>query len=198
METPPAPSRRIAKRLAIREAVASKDPALARLPIVSYEKVGGAEFAAGNLASAFAYFRKAMAMREQWLQAEPQSAEVAQRLAEMAGRLCTGLILLGDMPGALANCHRAGALTTTLLEAHPTDLAVRRQMAVNTIALGNAQRLSGQPKEAASTLQTAIEQFQPLMAQRCHERRPSATDGHRLRLSGEREAGPARSDSGHG
>jgi hypothetical protein len=105
-----------------------------------------------------------MAMREQWLQAEPHSAEVAQRLAEMAARLCTGLILLGDMPGALANCHRAGALTTTLLEAHPADLAVRRQMAVNMIALGNAQRLSGQPKEAASTLQTAIEQFHPLMA----------------------------------
>ena len=153
------------KAMAIREALASADPALARLPIVSYEKVGGAEFAAGNLASAFAYFRKAMAMREQWLQAEPDSAEVAQRLAEMAGRLCTGLILLGDMPGALANCHRAGALTTTLpVQAHPSDMAVRRQMAVNTIALGNAQRLSGQPKEAASTLQTAIEQLRPLMA----------------------------------
>jgi tetratricopeptide (TPR) repeat protein len=37
-------------------------------------------------------------------------------------------------------------------------------MAVNTIALGNAQRLSGQPKEAASTLHTAIEQFRRLMA----------------------------------
>jgi non-specific serine/threonine protein kinase/serine/threonine-protein kinase len=152
------------KAMAIREAVASKNPALSRLPIVSYEKIGGAEFAAGNLASAFDYFRKAMAMREQWLQAEPHSVEVAQRLAEMAGRLCTGLILLGDMPGALASCHRAGALTITLLEAHPADPAVRSQMAVNTIALGNAQRLSGQPKEAASTLQTAIEQFQPLMA----------------------------------
>jgi tetratricopeptide (TPR) repeat protein len=151
------------KAMAIREAIASKDPALARLPVVSYEKVGGAEFAAGNLASAFVYFRKAMALREQWLQAEPDSAEVAQGLAEMAGRLCTGLILLGDMPGALANCHRAGALTTRLLATHPTDLAVRRQMAVNTIALGNAQRLSGQPKEAASTLQTAIEQSQRLM-----------------------------------
>ena len=152
------------KALTIREALAAKDPALARLPIVSYEKVGGAEFAAGNLASAFASFRKAMAMREQWLRTEPQSAEVAQRLAEMAARLCTGLILLGDMPGALANCHRAGALTTALVQAHPSDIAVQRQMAVNTIALGNAQRLSGQPKEAESTLQTAIEQLLPLMA----------------------------------
>jgi len=152
------------KAMAIREALASTDPALARLPIVSYEKVGGAEFAAGNLAGAFGDFRKAMTMREQWLQAEPGSAEVAQRLAEMAGRLCTGLILLGDVPGALANCHRAGALTTTLVEAHPTDLSLRRQMAVNTIALGNAQRLSGQPAEAARTLQMAIQQLRSLMA----------------------------------
>lgn len=152
------------KALAIREGIAAKDPTLARSPIVSYEKVGGAEFAAGNLASAFSHFRKAMEMREQWFRVEPHNADVAQRVAEMAARLCTGLVLLGDTPGALANCRRCDALTNTLLEAHPADVALRTQKAVNMIALGNALRLSGQPKEAADTLQTAVNQFRPLMA----------------------------------
>ena len=95
---------------------------------------------------------------------EPHNADVAQRVAEMAARLCTGLVLLGDTPGALANCRRCDALTNTLLEAHPADVALRTQKAVNMIALGNALRLSGQPKEAADTLQTAVNQFRPLMA----------------------------------
>ena len=151
------------KALAIREALAAKEPGLARSPIVSYEKVGGAEFAAGNLASAFPHFRKAMEMREQWLRAEPDKADVMQGVADMAGRFCTGLILLGDTPGALANCRRRGFLLNRLLEAHPAAVTLRTQRAVNTIALGNALRLSGQPKEAADTLQTAVDQFQPLM-----------------------------------
>jgi len=107
---------------------------------------------------------KAMEMREQWLRSEPRNADVAQRLAEMAGRLCTGLVLLGDMPGALANCRRCSGPTSTLLEARPTDVALRTQMAVNAIALGNAQRLSGQPKEAADTLQNAVDAFRPLVS----------------------------------
>ena len=152
------------KALAIRETVAAKDPALARIAIVSYERVGGAEFAAGNLASAFAHFRTAMDMREQWLRSEPRNVDVAQRLAEMAGRLCTGLVLLGDMPGALANCRRCSSLTSSLLAANPADVALRTQEAVNTIALGNALRLGGQPREAADTLQTAVDRFRPLVS----------------------------------
>lgn len=152
------------KALAIREGIAAKDPALARSPIVSYEKIGGAEFAAGNLASAFPHFRKAMEMREQWLRVEPHNADVAQRVAEMAARLCSGLILLGDTPGALANCRRCDVLTNTLLEVHPDDVALRTQKAVNAIALGNALRLSAQPKEAAAMLQIAVDQFRPLMS----------------------------------
>jgi tetratricopeptide (TPR) repeat protein/tRNA A-37 threonylcarbamoyl transferase component Bud32 len=153
------------KALAIRVTVASTDPALARISAVSYEKVGGAEFAAGNLTAAFTDLRKAMDMREASLRAAPDSADAAHRVAEMAGRLCTGLVLLGDMPGALANCRLGGALTSRLLKAHPADTTLRTQMAVNTIALGNALRLSGQPAEAADILQTAVEQFQPLMAE---------------------------------
>jgi tetratricopeptide (TPR) repeat protein len=152
------------RALAIRELVVAKDPGLTRISIVSYEKTGGAEFASGNLADAFAHFRTAMEMREQWLRSEPRNADVAQRLAEMAGRLCTGLVLLGDMPGALANCRRCSGLTSALLEARPTDVALRTQMAVNTIALGNAQRLSGQAKAAADTLQNAVDAFRPLVS----------------------------------
>ena len=153
------------KALAIREALAAKQPAMARLPIVSYEKVGGAEFAAGNLASAFPHFRKAMALREQWLGEEPNDVDVARGAAEMAGRLCTGLILLGDMPGALLSCRRCGVLTSALLEAHPDDVGLRTQRAVNAIALGNALRLNGQPTEASAALQSAIEGLGVLMSE---------------------------------
>jgi serine/threonine protein kinase len=152
------------KALTIREALASSDSALVRSPVVSYEKVGGAQFAAGDLAEAFLYYRKAMTLREEWLRVEPGNAEVAQHVAEMAGRLCNGLILLGDVPGALANCHRSDSITRTLLAAHPTDTVLLTQMAVGTISRGNALRLNGQPADAAITLHTAIERFEPLIA----------------------------------
>ena len=152
------------KALTIRQAIVARDSTLGRIAIVSYEKTGGAEFASGDLAGAFADFRKAMDMREQWLRSEPGNADVAQHLAEMAGRLCTGLILLGDTPGALANCRRARALIGGLADGHPADIALRTQLAVNAIALGNALRLSGQPEEAANTLQGAVAQFEPLVA----------------------------------
>jgi len=76
------------KALTIREALAARDPALARLPIVSYEKVGGAEFAAGNLASAFASFRKAMvstSLATCWRRFHPHPRSAGSRVMALLG-----------------------------------------------------------------------------------------------------------------
>ena len=124
-----------------------------------------ADFARGAVQDAVAKFRDALAIREEAYKAGVPSQSAARAaLAETTARLCTTLIAVGDVPGAIANCRRNLALTDELLRERPDDRAFVVMHAVNATGLGNALRLNRQPDEAAASLDDAISQHQALLS----------------------------------
>lgn len=156
------------KAEAIRGALAAEAPdALqARLDMAtSTMRIGYADFARGAVKDAVAKFQEALATREEAYAAGVPSPSVARAaLAETTARLCTTLIPIGDLPGAIANCRRNLSLTEELLKEKPDDRAILVMHAVNATGLGNALRLNRQPDDAAATLVEAIQRHEALLA----------------------------------
>jgi non-specific serine/threonine protein kinase/serine/threonine-protein kinase len=156
------------KAEAIRRTLAAgaADSLPARLDMAtSTMRIGYADFARGAVQDAVAKFREALAAREAAYAAGVPSPSVARAaLAESTARLCTTLIPIGDLAGAIANCRRNLSLTEELLKERPDDHAILVMHAVNATGLGNALRLNRQPDEAAATLEEAIRRHQALLA----------------------------------
>ena len=160
------------KAEAIRQAVvtraANDSDARERLG-VSAVKVADALIGRGDLKAAVTQYQTVRRVREEALRLSPAPAKISIRagLAEVTGRLCTTLIPIGDVPGALENCARNADLLRGLLRdapAAPTASAWTTQLALNGIATGNAQRLSGDPAKAAVTLRETIGAIEALIA----------------------------------
>jgi tetratricopeptide (TPR) repeat protein len=94
----------------------------------------------------------------------PSKVEARAALAETTARLCTTLIAVGDVPGAIENCRRNLDLTEELLKERPDNQTILVMHAVNATGLGNALRLNRQPDEAAARLDDAIRQHKALLA----------------------------------
>ena len=156
------------KAEAIRSTLAAgaPDALQARLDLAtSTMRIGYADFARGAVKDAVGRFRDALATREEAYQAGVPSPSAARSaLAETTARLCTTLIPIGDLPGAIANCRRNLSLTEELLRERPNDHAVLVMHAVNATGLGNALRLNRQPDDAAATLEEAIRRHAALLA----------------------------------
>jgi tetratricopeptide (TPR) repeat protein len=128
-------------------------------------RIGFANFAQGAVQDAVGKFRDALATREEAFKAGvPSRSEAHAALAETTARLCTTLVAVGDVPGAIDNCRRNLTLTEELLRERPDDRAIQVMHAVNGIGLGNALRLNRQPDEAAVSLEKAIAQHQQMLA----------------------------------
>ena len=157
------------KATAIRRtlAVDTPDSLQARVDMAtSTMRMGFAYFARGAVQDAVGKFREALATREEAFAAGIPSRSAARAaLAETTARLCTTLVAVGDVPGAIANCRRNLTLTEELLRERPYDRAIRIMYAANVTGLGNALRLNRQPEEAASRLEEAIGQHQNLLSQ---------------------------------
>jgi non-specific serine/threonine protein kinase/serine/threonine-protein kinase len=131
---------------------------------ISTMRIGYAYFARGGVHDAVAKFREALATREEAFTAGiPTKTEARAALAETTARLCTTLIAVGDVPGAIANCRRNLSLTDELLLERPNDRATLVMRAVNATGLGNALRMNGQLDEGATALESAIRQHQDLL-----------------------------------
>jgi eukaryotic-like serine/threonine-protein kinase len=155
------------KAQAIRRTLAAESPDSlpARVDLAtSTMRIGYAFFARGAVKDAVAQFGEALATREEAFAAGvPSKSEARAALAETASRLCTTLIAVGDVAGAIANCRRSLMLTQELLQERPNDRAILVMRAANTTGLGNALRLNRQPDEAETTLQDAIGQLETLL-----------------------------------
>ena len=154
------------KAQAIRKTLAAGGDSLpARVDMAtSTMRIGYAYFARGGVQQAVAQFRDALATREEAFAAGvPSKSEARAALAETTARLCTTLIAVGDVPGAIANCQRNLTLTNELLQEKPGNRPIQVMHAVNATGLGNALRLNRQPDEAAATLQDAISRHQALL-----------------------------------
>jgi tetratricopeptide (TPR) repeat protein len=128
-------------------------------------RIAYADFARGAVQDAVAKFRDALAIREEAYAAGVPSKSIARAaLAETTARLCTTLVAIGDVPGAIDNCRRNLSLTEELLRERPDDRPIIVMHAVNATGLGNALRLNRQPDAAAASLEDAIRQHQDLLA----------------------------------
>jgi eukaryotic-like serine/threonine-protein kinase len=156
------------KALAIRQRLADAEPnALdTRLQLaVSSMKVGDAAFGRGAVQEAAAAYRAALAPRQDALTGGVPSAEAARAaLVEVTGRLCTVLLAVGDVAGAVDNCRQNWSLTGALLEARPDDQATRSRRATSGTVLGNALRMTRQLDEAEATLLAAAKLHGELLA----------------------------------
>jgi eukaryotic-like serine/threonine-protein kinase len=157
------------KAEAIRRQVAAARPgdvdAQERLG-ASAVKVADALFGRGDLANAVGQYRQVRTVREAALRLSPTKRSLRAGLAEVTGRLCTVLVPTGDVPGALDNCARNAELLRGLQASDPAAGPWPAQLALNRIATGNAQRLSGDPKTAAVTLHDAVTGLETLLRER--------------------------------
>jgi eukaryotic-like serine/threonine-protein kinase len=156
------------KAAAIRRTLAADAPDSleARVDMAtSTMRIGYAYFARGAVQDAVVKFRDALTTREEAFTAGvPSKSAASAALAETTARLCTTLIAVGDVPGAIDNCRRNLTLTEELLRERPDDHAIQVMHAVNATALGNALRLNRQPDEAATRLDDAIRQHRGLLS----------------------------------
>jgi len=132
---------------------------------LSAMKIGDAEFGRGNVKDAVDQYRTALAPREDALQRSvPTEAVARERLVEVTGRLCTVLLAVGDVKGAIQNCERNRDLTGALITSRPDDRAVKAMRATSSTALGNALRISGNPDAAEKALTDAVGLYGELLA----------------------------------
>lgn len=147
---------------------ATSDPASleTRLELVlSGMKIGDAVFGRGAVQDAVAAYRDALALWREALAAGVLSADIVRaRFVEVTGRLCTVLLAVGDVNGAIDSCWQNRALTGELLDAYPDDQALRAMRAINGMALGNALRVTQQFDEARIMLEDAARLYGELFA----------------------------------
>jgi eukaryotic-like serine/threonine-protein kinase len=155
------------KAQAIRQRLAALDDTFEnRLELaISAMKVGDAEFGRGAVKDAVDQYRVALAPREEALQRGLPSEELArERLVEVTGRLCTVLLAVGDVKGAISSCERNRDLTAVLIAARPDDRAIKAMRATSSAALGNALRLARRPDDAETALNDAVRGYEELNA----------------------------------
>jgi eukaryotic-like serine/threonine-protein kinase len=156
------------KAQAIRRALAAGEPESLEIRLelaLSGMKIGDAAFARGAVQDAVAAYRDALAPRQEALAAGVPSADTARaRMVEVTGRLCTVLLAVGDVNGAIDNCRQNRTLTGELLAQRPDDQAIRAMRATNGTALGNALRVTRQHAEARTILEEAARLHGELLA----------------------------------
>ena len=156
------------KAEAIRRRVVAENPQNfdARLELsTSVMKIADGLVGRGAIKEAIGLYREALDVREAALREGRPSRGAAHRaVVETTGRLCTTLLATGDAAGALENCRRNRAVADAQLAEEPGDAVMRGHRATNSVALGNALRLTRQSAEAEAAFTDAIARHTELLA----------------------------------
>ena len=141
---------------------AGDDRALMAELAVAYNKVGPLAF---NESASLDAYRKALAINQSLVQAEPGNPIYHQQLATSYGWLSNLLAEMGDSAGALENARKAVAVMQRLVDTHPMDPPYRVDLADADQAFGRMLAQLGRAREALEIDQKALAIQQGLFQQ---------------------------------
>jgi serine/threonine protein kinase/tetratricopeptide (TPR) repeat protein len=152
------------KALAIREAVAAKDPAhtaTQRDLAYSHVLVGDALAATGDLAGAVASYRRSLAVRQALAAASPGDARLQHELAVSHQRLGDTLgnprfPNLGDTAGAVEHYGAMLAIFQALADAEPTSAPLRHSVSIGHEKIGDVMTALAGPARALESYREAL------------------------------------------
>lgn len=118
------------------------DPELGRELASAYERLGTVQGAKnspslGDRAAALASWRKAAAIRESLVAADPRNVELGVELSKNYGLISDVLAYSGDLKGSAANAGKEVRLMEKLAAAQPAPVSVRNSLALAYTDLGN-------------------------------------------------------------
>ena len=135
--------------------------------IASHSRVGDMLSATGDTGGALEQRRLAAALAERLAAAGPEDANNVRQLGIAYFKLGNQLgnpnyPNVGDAAGALAELQRAAEVFRTASGRHPTNAAIRRNLAIAESAVSDVLLALGRREEALSTQQKALAAFQAL------------------------------------
>lgn len=127
---------------------------------LAFKKLGSVLQARGDLPAATEYFRKALAMDQERVGAEPGSVQAQRDLSFSIGTLAGALADAGNYAEGLAGYRRALAIRQSLADADPADANARRAVASAHQKLAEIAMSAGSFEESRNHGLSAIRMYQ--------------------------------------
>ena len=118
----------------------------------------------GQTGPALESYRKAMAIREALVKADPGNPQLKQELAASYASVGAVLKVIGDYAGGLEYDRKALSLRMALLALQPNDRAVRRAVASSFTTLGGSLSQIGDWEGVIESRSKALQMFEELVA----------------------------------
>ena len=128
----------------------------------SYRMVGSLSQATDNVPVALENFQKAFAIFDSL---PSQNVEAKRELATLHMRFAAALSASGDHPKAVETFHRAVSILNELLSSQPSNNALKRDLGVAHVLLGDALEEAGDINQSLATQQTAFATLEPLIVE---------------------------------
>jgi non-specific serine/threonine protein kinase/serine/threonine-protein kinase len=152
------PARQLVTRKALEyldslSAESDNDPSLRRELATAYGKLGLVTF---DVSQAIDSHRKAVALTEQLVKAEPRNDQYQRDLSQDYSNLSDVLKVAGHSTDAIAFARKALTLTETLARENPADAKVQRDLADQHVAVSEALADAGDFEEALASARAAV------------------------------------------
>ncbi|HYL39422.1 MAG TPA: protein kinase [Bryobacteraceae bacterium] len=148
---------------------AKGDPSLQRELAAAYEKVGDVQGGyrtanLGDTAGFIASYRKALAIRQAALQADPSNVQAQRELQHTYGRLSDALTAIGDYAGSIEQLRQLLPIAERLSAADPKNLVDRRNLAAGYLDYAWKSSRGGDWKAGLAECRKAVGMLENLAA----------------------------------
>ncbi len=131
----------------------------------SQTNMGDTALRAGNLSLAKTCYLQALAIRREWVTAEPENDMVPQNVAESLGKLGNVCLTLGQIPEAQTYFEESLALREEWLNRAPDNIGAQQQVAGAENAMGKISLNRGHLDDAEQYSQAALAAITRLLDQ---------------------------------